>query len=69
MKQLKTFIIVGAGNRANIYASYAKTHPDEMKIVGVADPNPLRRNEVKKKKNEECQIKVSAQNLCSRLKV
>ncbi len=47
MKQLKTFIIVGAGNRANIYASYAKTHPDEMKIVGVADPNPLRRNEVK----------------------
>ena len=30
-------IIVGAGHRAMTYASYAQHHPDELKIVGVAD--------------------------------
>lgn len=38
-----TAIIVGAGHRALLYASYAQTHPDELRIVGVADPHPLRR--------------------------
>lgn len=37
-------IIVGAGNRAMIYAQYAKREPDKMKIVGVVDPNPKRRD-------------------------
>jgi predicted dehydrogenase len=36
-------IIVGAGHRALTYASYAKEHPDELAIVGVADPRDLRR--------------------------
>ena len=36
-------IIVGAGHRALLYASYAKHHPDKLKIVGVADPVELRR--------------------------
>ena len=40
-----TAIIVGAGHRALIYAEYAKLHPDKLQIVGVADPNPLRRQE------------------------
>jgi len=31
-----TAVIVGAGHRAHVYASYAKLHPDELKIVGVA---------------------------------
>ena len=33
-----TAVIVGAGHRAMLYASYAQAHPDELKIVGVADP-------------------------------
>ena len=38
-----TAIIVGAGHRALLYASYALQHPEELKIVGVADPDPIRR--------------------------
>ena len=36
-------VIVGAGHRALIYASYAKQYPDELQIVGVADPIEGRR--------------------------
>ncbi len=43
-----TAVIVGAGHRALTYASYAKLYPDKLKIVGVADPNKLRREEVAK---------------------
>ena len=39
-----TAIIVGAGHRALGYAELAKLCPDQMKIVGVADPLPDRRN-------------------------
>ena len=39
-----TAVVVGAGHRALYYASYAKTHPSKLKIVGVCDPNELRRN-------------------------
>lgn len=46
MKQTLTGIIVGAGHRARLYASYAKECPDEIEIVGVADPSPLRRQQV-----------------------
>ncbi len=38
-----TAIIVGAGHRSLSYAGYAKHHPDELQIVGVADLIPLRR--------------------------
>ena len=38
-----TCILVGAGNRARIYASYSQKHPDQLKVVGVVDPNPERR--------------------------
>lgn len=38
-------VIVGAGHRALTYASYAEKQPDELRIVGVADPNPLRRQQ------------------------
>jgi len=40
-----TAIIVGAGHRSVVYSSYAKHHPDELKIVGVADPVELRRHQ------------------------
>lgn len=38
-----TAVIVGAGHRAVLYASYAEQHSDELKIVGVADPVERRR--------------------------
>ena len=38
-----TAIIVGAGHRAFVYSELAKVRPDLLKIVGVADPNPVRR--------------------------
>jgi len=40
-----TAIIVGAGHRAIMYASYAEKRPDILSIVGVADPSPLRRRQ------------------------
>lgn len=38
-----TAVLVGAGHRALTYASYAQHHPDELQIVGVADPIAERR--------------------------
>ena len=38
-----TAIIVGAGHRALLYSLYARQHPEEFRIVGVADPDPIRR--------------------------
>ncbi|MBE6561958.1 MAG: Gfo/Idh/MocA family oxidoreductase [Ruminococcaceae bacterium] len=38
-----TAIIVGAGHRAMTYAQLAERNPDMLQIVGVADPNPIRR--------------------------
>lgn len=46
MSQPVTAVIVGAGHRALVYASYAKHRPDQLKIVGVADPNPQRVRQV-----------------------
>lgn len=37
-----TAVVVGAGHRSVLYASYALKHPDELKIVGVVDPNERR---------------------------
>ena len=38
-------VIVGAGHRALTYASYAQSHPDELRIVGVV-PEHLRMMEM-----------------------
>ena len=46
-----TAVIVGAGHRALEYASYSKQRPDILKIVGVADPNPIRREKVAREYN------------------
>src|SRR5664279_3759645 len=40
-----TAIIVGAGHRSLLCASYALQHPEDFKIVGVADPNEYRRKQ------------------------
>jgi predicted dehydrogenase len=44
----KTAIIVGAGHRALVYASYAHRFPDQLSIVGVVDPITRRREQVAK---------------------
>ena len=37
-------VVIGAGSRgAGAYASYALRHPEQVRIVGVADPDPIRR--------------------------
>ncbi len=33
-----TAVVLGAGSRGETYSSYAKVHPDQLKIVAVADP-------------------------------
>ena len=38
-----TAVLVGLGHRSVGYASYADTHPDELQIVAVAEPDPVRR--------------------------
>ncbi len=35
-------VTIGAGNRGNVYGNYALSYPDEMDVVGVAEPIPLR---------------------------
>ncbi|MCD6571560.1 MAG: Gfo/Idh/MocA family oxidoreductase [Deltaproteobacteria bacterium] len=42
----KTAIIIGAGDRGGIYASYATRYPDQLKIVGVAEPVKERRERI-----------------------
>ena len=39
-----TAIVLGAGSRGSIYAGYAKEHPDELRIVAIAEPRKDRRN-------------------------
>ncbi|OPH51878.1 oxidoreductase [Paenibacillus ferrarius] len=38
-----TAIIVGAGHRSLLYASYASQYPDQLRIVGIVEPDPVRR--------------------------
>ncbi|MBL7112986.1 MAG: Gfo/Idh/MocA family oxidoreductase [Bacteroidales bacterium] len=38
-----TCVVLGAGGRGNVYAGYSEHFPDEVKIVGVAEPIPFRR--------------------------
>jgi predicted dehydrogenase len=44
MTQPLELVLIGAGQRgAMAYASYAVQHPDEVRFVGVAEPDPIRR--------------------------
>ncbi|NLF16073.1 MAG: Gfo/Idh/MocA family oxidoreductase [Lentisphaerae bacterium] len=49
MSEPLTTIIVGAGHRGVLYASYASAHPEELRVVGVADPDPVRREAVRQR--------------------
>ena len=37
-----TAVTLGAGNRGNVYGNYAEKYPDQLKIVGVAEPIHIR---------------------------
>lgn len=61
-----TAIIVGAGHRSMVYAHYAETNPDRLKIVGVADPDVHRRKMVQAKYNlPDSMLFESAEELAS----
>lgn len=42
LKKPVTAITCGAGNRGNVYGNYAAKYPDELNIVGVAEPIAIR---------------------------
>lgn len=46
-----TAITIGAGARGNTYGDYAIKHPNELKIVGVAEPIKIRNERFSKKHN------------------
>lgn len=50
MEQLKV-VLVGAGNRGNVYGSYSLQEPEKLKVVGIVDPDPVRTKIMKEKFN------------------
>ena len=46
-----TAITCGAGNRGNVYGNYAVKYPEQLDIVGVAEPIALRNERYTKKHN------------------
>lgn len=44
-----TLLIIGAGGRGSTYADYTLTHPGEGVVVGVAEPDPGRRQALAKR--------------------
>ncbi len=42
MARPMTAITIGAGNRGNVYGGYAAKFTDQIKIIGVAEPVPIR---------------------------
>ena len=46
-----TMVVLGAGGRGNVYARYGKMFPGSVKVVGVADLIPFRRNRMAKSWN------------------
>lgn len=44
-----TAIVAGAGSRGNTYSPYSEKYPLELKIVGVAEPTPFRRDRFAKR--------------------
>ncbi len=46
-----TMVVLGAGGRGNVYSRYGKMFPGSVKVVGVADLIPFRRNQMTKNWN------------------
>jgi len=51
LKKPITAITCGAGNRGNVYGNYAIEYPDQLNIVGAAEPIPIRMERYAKKHN------------------
>lgn len=51
LKKPVTAITLGAGARGNVYGNYAVQYPDQLDIVGVAEPIPIRIERYSKKHN------------------
>ncbi|MBR2330748.1 MAG: Gfo/Idh/MocA family oxidoreductase [Clostridia bacterium] len=51
MKKMITVVLVGAGNRADVYASVSLQSPEKMKVVGIVDPDPIRRELMRERYN------------------
>ena len=47
-KQIRV-VLLGAGNRADVYASVSLESPEKMKVVGIVDPDAVRRELMRKK--------------------
>lgn len=47
-KQIRV-VLLGAGNRADVYASVSLKYPEKMKVVGIVDPDPVRRELMREK--------------------
>ena len=50
MEALKV-VLVGAGNRASVYSQLSLKKPEKMQIVGIVEPNPIRREIIREKFN------------------
>jgi predicted dehydrogenase len=50
-KKKLTAITMGAGSRGNTYGGYAVKYPDELNIIGVAEPIPIRKERYSKLHN------------------
>ena len=46
-----TAVLVGAGNRADVYASVSFKYPEKLRIVGIVDPDPVRQELMRDKYN------------------
>ncbi|XP_071945067.1 putative oxidoreductase YteT isoform X2 [Antedon mediterranea] len=44
-----TAVIVGAGNRGQMYAEFSRIHPERFKVVAVADPKKFARTYIQKR--------------------
>lgn len=55
IKKAITVITIGAGNRGTVYGTYAVKNPEEMKIIGLAEPNKYRNDKYAAQHNIEQQ--------------
>lgn len=53
LKKAITAITIGAGSRGTVYGKYALIKPNELDIIGVAEPNPYRNDKYTKDHNIE----------------
>lgn len=49
MNKQITVVLVGAGNRARVYSDFSFLEPDQLKIVGIVDPDPVRAKYMKER--------------------